>query len=725
MPVASSNFLVWIARCFVFLVALVPLIVANSLFFPYITGRGFFFRIVVSLALGLWFVLAVWDKNYRPRRGWLLYAVGALLLFSLLATIFGLNPTRSFWSNFERLEGLLLYLYLGAYFVLLVSLMKTERQWWWLWLTHLAVGALVSLYGLLQLFGGWQTGGGASRLGGTLGNPAYLAGYLLFLFFLTLFLNSRRPAGWPAWPFFVLAGLEAIVIYFTATRGALLGLLVGVITAAALYWWRGPAGNPWRRRAGWGLLGLVLLIAAFFAWRQTDFVRSSEPLARLASISLDDATTRARLTIWQMAWRGFLERPLVGWGPENFIAVFSKYYEPSMYGQEPWFDRAHNIFLDWLVGAGVLGLLAYLLLYAASLYLIWRRLDFSVSGRSWLTGLLVAYGAHNFFVFDNLTSYLLFFTLLAYLHERSGPRQSEARNPAYALFLWLAGLLALLWLVFSLWWLNGRPLALAYDLISAIHPQTPLTERAHLWEKLAADAPPLGRTELREQLVQGMFALLARDSSLPAAEKESLMALTVKELETEVANSPGNPRPELFLGSFYARLGRHDEALTSLRRGLALSPRRQLFLFELGDVYLAKSDLPAAFDVFEQAFRLDERSDEARRRYVLGLVLTRQFSTADQVLLAGFGTTTVPDPSLINAYAEVKKFDRVLELWIARAATEPENFDFQISLAAAYYANGQRSESVQVLERAQTLKPAAASQITELIQGVRAGTIDL
>ena len=29
-----------------------------------------------------------------------------------------------------------------------------------------------------------------------------------------------------------------------------------------------------------------------------------------------------------------------------------------MWGQEPWFDRSHNIFFDWLINAGLLGLLA-------------------------------------------------------------------------------------------------------------------------------------------------------------------------------------------------------------------------------------------------------------------------------------------------------------------------------------------------------------------------------
>ena len=43
--------------------------------------------------------------------------------------------------------------------------------------------------------------------------------------------------------------------------------------------------------------------------------------------------------------------------------MFAEHYDPRMYKQEPWFDRAHNVFFDWFVAGGVLGLVAYLALY--------------------------------------------------------------------------------------------------------------------------------------------------------------------------------------------------------------------------------------------------------------------------------------------------------------------------------------------------------------------------
>ena len=102
-----------------------------------------------------------------------------------------------------------------------------------------------------------------------------------------------------------------------------------------------------------------------------------------------------------MAIKGFKERPILGWGQENFNIVFNKHYNPLM-DQEQWFDRTHNIILDWLIAAGILGALSYLSLFVAVLVLIWRRGTFTFVEKSILTGLFAAYFFHNMFVFDNL-----------------------------------------------------------------------------------------------------------------------------------------------------------------------------------------------------------------------------------------------------------------------------------------------------------------------------------
>jgi O-antigen ligase len=61
-----------------------------------------------------------------------------------------------------------------------------------------------------------------------------------------------------------------------------------------------------------------------------------------------------------MVYQGFKEKPVFGWGQENFNYVFNKYYNPAMFDQEQWFDRAHNEFLDWLIAGGLPAFFLYI-----------------------------------------------------------------------------------------------------------------------------------------------------------------------------------------------------------------------------------------------------------------------------------------------------------------------------------------------------------------------------
>ena len=159
--------------------------------------------------------------------------------------------------------------------------------------------------------------------------------------------------------------VQFFILYHTATRGAILGLIGGMIVAFVLFIIFDEKGGILRKISLYKLAVLLILIFGFFAVKNTDMIKSSPVLSRIASISINEATS-ARFPVWNMALKGFKEKPILGWGQENFNYVFNKNYEPKMYNQEQWFDRAHNIFLDWLVAGGFLGLLSYLSIF------LWR-----------------------------------------------------------------------------------------------------------------------------------------------------------------------------------------------------------------------------------------------------------------------------------------------------------------------------------------------------------------
>src|SRR3989338_7390340 len=89
----------------IFALPFIVFIVAESLFFPFITGKNFAFRIIVEVMSGAWLALALVNPIYRPRRSWLLGAFALLVTVVALADALGVYPFKSFWSNFERMDG--------------------------------------------------------------------------------------------------------------------------------------------------------------------------------------------------------------------------------------------------------------------------------------------------------------------------------------------------------------------------------------------------------------------------------------------------------------------------------------------------------------------------------------------------------------------------------------------------------------------------------------------
>ncbi|HVY54659.1 MAG TPA: O-antigen ligase family protein, partial [Thermodesulfobacteriota bacterium] len=387
----------------IFSVFIIPFIVPGDMFFPFITGKGFLFRVLVEIGFAAWLLLSLRDASVRPRKSWVLWAFGAFVAVIGIADIFGVNPWKSFWSNFERMEGYITILHIFLYFIVASSVLATEKLWkrfleWSVW-SSLAM----SLYGFLQLSGVFQINQGGVRVDGTFGNATYLAIYAVFNIFFALILINRDKELWKKISYGVIAFLDFIILYHTATRGSILGLLGGLLLSGLLIAIFDKGERKIRIAAASIVGAVILLVIGFIGVRHASFVANSPVLSRFASISWVDTQTQARAYIWPMAIKGWEEKPVLGWGQENFNYIFNANYDPRMYSQEQWFDHAHNTVLDWLVAGGLLGLLAYLSLFVTAVWLLWKKSpDVSFTEKALFTGLGAAYFFHNLFVFDNL-----------------------------------------------------------------------------------------------------------------------------------------------------------------------------------------------------------------------------------------------------------------------------------------------------------------------------------
>ncbi|MDO8579701.1 MAG: O-antigen ligase family protein, partial [bacterium] len=725
-PMTLNTFLKWTAITGVFAALFVPFLVADSMFFPFITGKNFTFRILTEIAFSAWLLLSLRDASVRLRKSVILWAFVAFVAIIGLADIFGQSPWKSFWSNFERMEGYITLLHLFAYFLVAGSMLSTEKIWKRFLEISLWSSLLMSLYGLLQLFGKVIINQGGVRLDGKFGNATYLAIYLIFNIFFALILIYRDKKLWKSIVYGLIALLHFVILYYTATRGAMLGLIGGLFLSALLVAIFDKTDKRMRIASISVAIALFFLVGAFIAIKHTSFVQNSPVLSRFASISVDDTKTQARAYIWPMAIKGFLEHPILGRGQENFNYVFNANYDPRMYSQEQWFDHTHNIILDWLVAGGLLGLLAYLSLYVSATYLLWKRtVDCPFVEKALFTGLGTAYFFHNLFVFDNIMSSILFVSILAFVHFKSTRLEraiGDGKKELDDFDTRMAGPIVLLILVFVIYFFNWRGIATNKSLIVALQATniTPIAAQIALagFEK-ALSYDTLGRPELVERIVEAIprFA----DQSIPIAIRQKFYEIGKEAVDTQLIRFPGDARYEIFAGNFYSMYTKPEEAEKHYLRAVELSPRKQSILSQLGNFYVLYKQYDKAVPAFKKTYELDTSYDNAGQLYALSLIYAGRENEAKQFMKERFGTTDVKSDLFLQAYINLGSWSKAIAILRERVVLNPENKDDRMNLVSAYYQSGNRSGAIAALRDYIYYDPSFKTQGEEYIKQIEAG----
>ena len=141
----TNNYLRYAIIGLLFLVPFVGFVISSSLFFPYITGKNLMFRVLIEAAFVLYAILALRAAEYRPRLTAVSIAFLSFVAIIFAADIFGVYPWKSFWSNFERMEGFITHLHLFAYFIMLSAIFTGEKIWTRFFQTSLAASVIMGL----------------------------------------------------------------------------------------------------------------------------------------------------------------------------------------------------------------------------------------------------------------------------------------------------------------------------------------------------------------------------------------------------------------------------------------------------------------------------------------------------------------------------------------------------------------------------------------------------
>lgn len=714
----------------IFLLPFLPLIITTGLFFPYITGKAFFFRFIVEVIFACWALLAIYDERYRPKIGYLFLAVLAWFLVTVLASLLGADVFRSFFSNFERMEGVITYLHLTAYFVVLVSVLISRNLWKYLFYTSVGASLLVVFYGLGQMESFSQIFQGGGRMESTLGNAAYLAAYMsLHVFIVAWLWLSARSRNIQIF-YCLVTFLYLFVIYQTATRGAVLGLIAGVGIVTLLLALFERENKRLRQVSAGALLLTAVLVGGFWALRDLPVISEHRVLGRFASISLEEQTSRSRIMIWQMALIGVAERPMLGYGSDNFRYVFGANYNPRMYDQEQWFDRTHNAPLDWLVATGGVGFLVYLSLFFFSLLLVWRATNFSLREKSILIAFLVAYLVQMMFLFDNIVTYYLLFVVFAFIYTQS----SDQKN--FEVFRGFSGLLegglarqvvASLVIISSLFVFYisvAKPALASMYLVEALKATQVDPARALEFFEKTINYNTIGRVEAIEQMTMAVPRILSNES-IPEETRQAFAESVYRQWQEQIIATPNDARVYVFFGSFLSMTGQFDEAIRMFERALELSPDKQSILLELASVYVNQGEIEEALEIVDYAVGLAPGNREAIRLYAVLTFMIGETETAEEILLEEFGTLAVNDDRLLNLYVAEERFDLVSEIWQQRVGRDRGNLQAWFSYAGSFIIQNEIEQAVGVLEEAKEYLPENLAELDEAIRAVRAGEVQV
>jgi len=715
----------------IFALPLVALVAPMDMFFPFITGKNFVFRIAVELAFALYLALALFDASYRPKWNLLTIAFTCFTSVMLVADIFAVSPSTAFWSNFERMEGFVTLAHLFAYFIVMSTILREKKDWTgWLYATS-AVSVYMTAYSYLQLAGKIVINQGGVRVDGLLGNASYLAVYMLFHIFFLLYLLCQKEIRnvYARVAAVVLIALELVILYNTATRGAILGLIGGVLISAVYIAWK-ERESALLRKSAFSLVGLVIIIVGgFYAARNTDFVRNSPVLSRFATISWHDSTaTQAREYVWPMAINGFKENPILGWGQEGFMYVFQKYDVPEMYNQEAWFDRAHNAYLDWLVAGGALGLLSYLSLYILALYMIWKSNTFIPREKAILLGLLAAYAFQELFIFDNLVSYMLFASLLALVASQSNNDQfaQKIKNESIEeigtpIMLSVVGLFIL-----AAFLINGNAYAQNIELIKALGGGNKGVGPLLVSFQKALDRQSFGTFEGRTQMSLVASQVVA-SSQVSDTDKAAFATATISEFEDQIKKTPYDARAYLQLGDFLSQIGSSDEAIELLSKAVALSPEKQQITLSLAQAYFRKAlvskdpaDNVKGLQLVKDAHEKSPQFDNLRLTYVRALLINKKIDEAVSVMNGVKNPVFFVDTGLMTALIEQGRIKDAIASLRKAISYDKAHTEAYVLLADIYLYQKDKVSAIKVFRELEVAVPSQKDQVEKYLSQIEA-----
>lgn len=589
-----------------------PLVVAPDVFYPFVVGKAVYARSIIELTAAAWLALVLFFRQRRPSWSWTMFAFAVWLLVSATAGILGVSPTRSMWSTYERMQGLFDLAHWFVFTLMAGSVFRSAGDWRLLFSVNLAISSAACAVGLAHRYGIIHIelfGDPVLRMSSTLGNATYMGAYTMVnaLIGVALVVDSlgrparstvrrvgrvagvQRLAGskWVRCLYGLMVLVNLWALWLSGTRGAMVGLGASCLIFGAYLVWGRLKATRW---AAGGVLALLVTAIVLVTVARTTILdpitESSGTLSRLSAIGLDIAS-RERISYSAAGLRAFLDRPVLGWGPENFFIAWGRHADPD--NTLAFADQAHNKLVEELVTKGVVGLLSYLALLAVMMAVVFgflgRLSGWEQIGRYLIGATLVGYFVQNLFLFDTTTTMAQFSLLAAFAvsiecRERAretaagvdfvrpgglppvvGRAAARLTAPGFAA-TWTAIVVVVIMMMASLTVFNARVYSAASILSDALRTPRAWAGRQHDFTRCIDEFPGLANYPRRHLIAEAA----AEIGEMSEDDVRRTVELVATEAGRALAAEPQNWRFAAVLAVFYQIAAARDAQYVEVAR---------------------------------------------------------------------------------------------------------------------------------------------------------------
>ncbi|KPL07969.1 hypothetical protein AMJ85_09110, partial [candidate division BRC1 bacterium SM23_51] len=281
-------------------------------------------------------------------------------------------------SNYHTLRGALTLIEGFIFFHVVLARVRDTRGVRHLVRLSLLSAVLVALFGICQRFTGWNQvdfGPWANRINSTFPDPNSLASFLvanlIMLVALLTVERGRKQLGLACLllPIFVVSFL---MVRSRSGIGALILVLpLWVVLRAEWLGLEKPVIWLYKKRRFLAIVYVLALLTLGSAFMGLDWVHHTD-LEWTRSTGRVAQALKGRLNIWRSGLYNLAESPWFGRGIGTFYVFLGWHWEnvgtPADWNWNPFFENAHNNFIQLLVETGIAGGGLFLLIVCLVLY---------------------------------------------------------------------------------------------------------------------------------------------------------------------------------------------------------------------------------------------------------------------------------------------------------------------------------------------------------------------